>query len=48
MNEQKADLIKTKRFEQMRKKLNEELKMQGNINSSMYCSFYFEIFQPYR
>ncbi|OUM61470.1 hypothetical protein PIROE2DRAFT_12521 [Piromyces sp. E2] len=35
MNEQKADLIKTKRFEQMRKKLNEELKIQGNINSSI-------------
>jgi len=35
MNEQKADLIKTKRFEQMRKKLNEELKIQGNLNSSM-------------
>ncbi|KAG4087957.1 hypothetical protein H8356DRAFT_1726378 [Neocallimastix lanati (nom. inval.)] len=35
MNEQKADLIKTKRFEQMRKKLNEELKIQGNLNSSI-------------
>ncbi|ORX83476.1 hypothetical protein BCR32DRAFT_266947 [Anaeromyces robustus] len=35
MNEQKADMIKTKRFEQMRKKLNEELKIQGNLNSSI-------------
>jgi len=35
MNEQRADLIKTKRFEHMRKKLNEELRIQGNINTSM-------------
>ncbi|ORX49236.1 hypothetical protein BCR36DRAFT_353614 [Piromyces finnis] len=35
MNEQKAEMIKTKRFEQMRKKLNEELKIQGNLNSSI-------------
>ncbi|ORY61817.1 hypothetical protein LY90DRAFT_505530 [Neocallimastix californiae] len=35
MNEQRADLIKTKRFEHMRKKLNEELRIQGNINTSI-------------
>jgi len=35
LNEQRADLIKTKRFEQMRKRLNEELKIQENINTSI-------------